>query len=123
MDALTVLVLFIFLTVFVRMKLMSRRPKKQRGQDALPEREGGASMTDCKQPDFRILSFNTGDFTYTDDLAHCVEYELGKAIGDLKKEGCQLISDPFPIVAGCSLLVFLYYYRDAATIISEEVAG
>lgn len=121
MDALSVLVLLIIGIVIVKKRLLPRL--KKNGQEKSPEKEGGTSMTDCKQPDFRILCFNTGDFTYTEDLAHCVEYELGQAIAELKKEGCQLANDPFPIVIGSSLLIFLYYYREAATINTGEVAG
>lgn len=121
MDALSILVLLIIGIVVVKKRLLPRLKKD--GQEKSPEKGGAASMTDCKQPDFRILCFNTGDFTHTDDLAHCVEYELGQAIGELEKEGCQLANDPFPIVIGSSLLVFLYYYRKAATVSTEEVAG
>lgn len=120
MDALSILVLLIIGIVVVKKRLLPRLKKD--GQEKSPEKGGAASMTDCK-PDFRILCFNTGDFTHMDDLAHCVEYELGQAIGELEKEGCQLANDPFPIVIGSSLLVFLYYYRKAATVSTEEVAG
>lgn len=66
-----------------------------------------------EMPDFRVLSFNTGDFIHTDDLAHCVEFELEKAISELKKDGCLLAGDPFPIVAGSSILILLNYKREA----------
>lgn len=67
-----------------------------------------------EMPDFRVLSFNTGDFTHTEDLAGCVEYELSKVISELKKEGCLLAGDPFPIVSGSSILILLNYKREAA---------
>jgi len=121
MDALSILVLLIIGIVIVKKRLLPRL--KKNGQEKSPEKEGETSMADSKQPDFRILCFNTGDFTYTDDLAHCVEYELGQVIGELKKKSCQLANDPFPIVIGSSLLIFLYYYREAATINTGEVAG
>mgnify|MGYP001036717380 CR=1 FL=1 len=115
MDALTVLVLLCLGFYAVKKKLLPRL--KKGGRDALPEKEqekkaDGAAMSGQAVPDFRILSFNTGDFTHTDDMAHCVEYELGKAVSDLKKEGCTLNGDPFPIVVGCSLLILLRYCRE-----------
>lgn len=124
MDALTVLVLLGLGFYAVKKKLLPRL--KKGGQDALPEKgkekkADGASMSGQAMSDFCILSFNTGDFTYTDDMAHCVEYELGKTIGELKKEGCTLSGDPFPIVVGCSLLVFLRYCRETEK--TGEVEG
>ena len=121
MDALSILVLLIIGIVVVKKRLLPRL--KKGGQEKPLGKGGAASMADFKQPDFRILSFNTGDFIHTDDLAHCVEYELGQAIGELEKEGCQLANDPFPIVIGSSLLILLYYYRDTATATMGEVAG
>ena len=107
MDALTVLVLLGLGFYAVKKKLLPRL--KKGGRDALPEKEkaDGAALLEQAVPDFRILSFNTDDFTRTDDMAHCVEYELGKAISDLKKEGYTLNGDPFPIVIGSSLLILL----------------
>lgn len=124
MDALTVIVLLGLGFYAVKKKLLPRL--KKGGRDALPEKEkekkaDGAALPGQAVPDFRILSFNTGDFTHTDDMAHCVEYELGKAISDLKKEGCTLNGDPFPIVAGCSLLILLRYYRETEK--TGEVEG
>lgn len=124
MDALTVLVLLGLGFYAVKKKLLPRLKKGRR--DALPEREqekkaDETALPGQAVPDFRILSFNTGDFTYTDDMAHCVEYELGKAISDLKKEGCTLNGDPFPIVVGCSLLIFLRYCRETEK--TGEVEG
>ena len=112
MDALTVLVLLGLGFYAMKKKLLPRL--KKGGQDVLPEKGKAdvAAMPEHAVPDFCVLSFNTGDFTYTDDLAHCVGYELQKAIGDLKKEGCTLKGDPFPIVIGSSLLILLCYCRD-----------
>lgn len=110
MDALTVLVLLGFGFYAVKWKLLPRL--KKRGQDVLPEKADGAATSDSEQPDFCILSFNTGDFTHTDDLAHCVEYELGKTADSLKKDGCTLAGYPFPIVIGSSLLILLHYRRE-----------
>ena len=121
MDALTVLVLLGLGFYAVKKKLLPRL--KKGGRDALPEKEkaDGAFMSGQAVPDFRILSFNTDDFTRTDDMAHCVEYELGKAISDLKKEGCTFNGDPFPIVIGSSLLILLRYCRETEK--TGEVEG
>lgn len=124
MDALTVLFLLGLGFYAVKKKLLPRLKKD--GRDALPEKEkekkaDGASMSGQAVPDFRILSFSTGDFTHTDDMAHCVEYELGKAISDLKKEGCTFNGDPFPIVIGSSLLILLRYCRETEK--TGEVEG
>lgn len=119
MDALTVLVLLGLGFYAVKKKLL---PRLKKGRQETPvQKECSTALPDCRQLDFRILSFNTGDFTYTEDLAHCVEYELAKAVGELEKEHCLLVRDPFPIVIGSSLLVLLYYYHD--TVHMEEVAG
>lgn len=118
MDWLTVPVLLIVGFVIVKKKLLPRL--KKNGQETVPDKKEGDPVTEQIVPDFRILSFNTVDFTYTEDLAHCVEYELGKAIGELKKEGSYLVGDPFPIVMGSSLLILLYYNRKEQT---EEVSG
>lgn len=125
MDALTVLVLFGFGFFLVKRKLLPRLKKdRQEGTVESTAEAGGVSKgMDSRQLDFRILSFNMGDFTYTEDLAHCVEYELGKAVSELKKEGCYLMNDPFPIVMGSSLLILLYYCRETAAVTAEEVAG
>lgn len=112
MDWLTVLVLLIIGGVIVKKHLLPRLKKD--GQGASPDKEGGIPGTEQAVPDFRILSFDKEDFTHTDDLAHCVEYELGKAIEDIKKEGSTLVGDPFPIVTGSSILILLYYCRKAA---------
>lgn len=118
MDAVTVLVLLGFGFYVVKKRLL---PRFKKGRQEDPTEKAAVCLPDCRQTDFRILSFNTGDFTYTEDLAHCVEYELAKAIGELKKEGCFLTGDPFPVVVGSSLLILLYYHRD--TVHMEEVAG
>lgn len=115
MDALTVLVLLGLGFYAVKKKLLPRLKKS--GRDALPEKgkeekADWAALPGQVVPDFRVLSFNTDDFTRIDDMAHCVEYELGKAISDLKKEGCTLNGDPFPIVVGRSLLILLRYCRE-----------
>lgn len=112
MDWLTVPVLLIIGFVIIKKKLLPRLKKK--GQESAPDKKGGVSVEEDVMPDFRILSFNTGDFTYTEDLAHCVEFELGKAIGELKKEGSHLAGDPFPIVMGSSLLILLCYRKQTA---------
>lgn len=117
MDWLTVLVLLIIGGVLVKKRFLPRL--KKNGQEAAPDKKGEDPVTEQTVPDFRILSFNTVDFTYTDDLAHCVEYELGKAVEDVKKEGGTLVGDPFPIVTGNSLLILLYYCRK--TVKTREV--
>lgn len=124
MDALTVLVLLGLGFYAVKKKLLPRL--KKGGRDVLPEREqekkaDETALPGQAVPDFCILSFNTGDFIHTDDLAHCVEYELGKAVSDLKKEGCTLNGDPFPIVIGCSLMILLRYCRETEK--TGEVEG
>lgn len=119
MDALTALVLLGIGFCVVKKRLLPRLKKDRQG--ALPEVEDVAAMPDSKGPDFCILSFNTADFTRTDDLAHCVEYELGNTISGLKKENCRLTGDPFPVVIGSSLLIFLYYRSGKEQM--EEVAG
>lgn len=119
MDVLTVLVLLGFGCFFAKKKFFSYL--KKRRQDAGVEKEERTALPEHRMPDFCILSFNTSDFTYTEDMAHCVEFELEKTIGGLKKEGCQLIGSPFPVVIGSSLLIFLYYQRGTAEM--EEVAG
>ena len=111
MDALTAIVLLGIGFCVVKKRLLPRLKKNRQG--ALPEAEDVA--VDSKGPDFRILSFNT------DDLAHCVEYELGNTISELKKESCRLTGDPFPVVIGSSLLIFLYYRSGKEQ--TEEVAG
>lgn len=117
MDALTALVLLGIGFCVVKKRLLPRLKKDRQG--AFPEAEDVAA--DSKGPDFRILCFNTADFTRTDDLAHCVEYELGNTISELKKENCRLTGDPFPVVIGSSLLIFLYYRSGEEQM--EEVAG
>lgn len=112
MDWLSVLALLIIGFVIVKKRLLPRL--KKGGQEAAPDKEGEDPVMEQIVPDFRILSFNKGDFTYTEDLAHCVEFELGKAIGELKKEGSHLAGDPFPIVMGSSLLILLYYRNETA---------
>ncbi len=119
MDAATALVLLGIGFWVVKKRLLPRLKKNRQG--ALPESEDVAAMPDCKGLDFRILCFNTADFTRTDDFAHCVEYELGNTISELKKENCCLTGDPFLIVIGSSLLIFLYYR--SGTVQAEEVAG
>lgn len=109
MDWLSVLALLIIGFVIVKKRLLPRL--KKGGQEAVPDKEGEDLMTEQIVPDFRILSFNKSDFTYTEDLAHCVEYELGKALDEIRKEGGTLAGDPFPVVMGDSLLIFLYYCR------------
>lgn len=109
MDMVTVLVLFVVGFVLVKNKLLPRL--KKTGREASPEKEGGTPVKNA-MPGFRVLSFNTGDFTYTDDLAHCVEFELSKAVSELKKEGCLLDGDPFPIVIGSSILILLNYKQE-----------
>lgn len=111
MDAAYILVLCVVGFFLVKNKLLPRL--KKTGQEAVPEKEGGSSVKN-EMPDYRVLSFNTGDFTYTDDLAHCVEFELSKVISELKKDGCLLAGDPFPIVAGSSILILLNYKRRTA---------
>ena len=118
MDAAYILVLFVLGFSLVKNKLLPRL--KKTGQEASPEKEGGVPVKN-EMPDFRVLSFNTGDFTYTDDLAHCVEFELGKAISELKKDGCLLSGDPFPIVVGSSILILLNYKQETAQ--EREVEG
>lgn len=114
MDALTILVLLGLGLYAIKKKLLPRL--KKGGRDALLEKrkEGEAAMPEHKELDFCILSFNTEDFTYTEDLAHCVEYELGKTMVGLKKEGCEFTGAPFPVVVGSILLIFLYYIREKA---------
>lgn len=118
MDMVTVLVLFIVGFVLVKNKLLPRL--KKGGQEAAQEKEGGTPVKN-EMPGFRVLSFNTADFTYTDDLAHCVEFELSKAVSELKKEGCLLDGDPFPIVAGSSILILLNYKQKTAQ--EREIEG
>lgn len=113
MDWFSVLALFIVGGVIVKKKLLPRLKKS--GQEASPDKAGGVSVTEKTVPDFCILSFNKGDFTYTEDLAHCVEYELKGAIDEIKKEGGVLVGDPFPIVMGNSLLIILYYCKTVKT--------
>ena len=111
MDAVYILVFCAVGFFLVKNKLLPRL--KKTGQEAVPEKEGVACMNNA-MPGFRVLSFNTADFTYTDDLAHCVEFELGKAVSELKKEGCLLDGDPFPIVTGSSILILLNYKQKTA---------
>ena len=111
MDAVYILVFCAVGFFLVKNKLLPRL--KKTGQEDAPKKEGGAPVKN-EMPDFRVMSFNTADFTYTDDLAHCVEFELGKAISELKKEGCVLSGDPFPIVAGSSILILLNYKQKTA---------
>ena len=118
MDAIYILVLCAIGFFLVKNKLLPRL--KKTGREAATEKEGGSSVKN-EMPGSCVLSFNTGDFTYTDDLAHCVEFELGKAIAELKKEGCLLTGDPFPIVAGSSILILLNYKRK--TIQEGETEG
>lgn len=118
MDKLYVLFLIACVIYLVKNKLLPRL--KKTGQKAIPEKESEVCVVK-ETPDFRVLSFNTADFTYTDDLAHCVEYELEKSISDLKKEGFHLSGDPFPIVVGSSLLILLNYKRVA--VLENEAEG
>lgn len=118
MDAVYILVLCAVGFFLVKNKLLPRL--KKTGQEAVPEKEGGACVKN-EMPDFRVLSFNTGDFTYKDDLANCVEFELGKAISELKKDGCLLVGDPFPIVAGSSILILLNYKQETVIEKMKEV--
>ena len=111
MDAVYILVLCAIVFFLVKNKLLPRL--KKTGQEAVPEKEGVACMNNA-MPGVRVLSFNTDDFTYTDDLAHCVEFELSKAVSELKKEGCLLDGDPFPIVTGSSILILLNYKQKTA---------
>lgn len=119
MDAVTVLVLLIIGIVIIKKRFLPRL--KNKGQETSQEKDGGTSMTECRQPDFRILCFCTGDFVQADDFAHCVEYDLGNAISDISREGHHLIGDPFPVVIGNVLLIILYYTCDISS--KEEVAG
>ena len=111
MDAVYILVLCAAGFFLVKNKLLPRL--KKTGQESALKKEGGVPVKN-EMPDFRVLSFNTADFTYTDDLAHCVEFELGRALRELKDCDCCLIGDPFPIVSGSSILIFLYYRQETA---------
>lgn len=111
MDAVYILVLCAIGFFLVKNKLLPRL--KKGGQEAALKNEGVVPVKNG-MPDFRVLSFNTADFTYTDDLAHCVEFELSKAISELKKDGCLLTGDPFPIVTGSSILILLNYRQVTA---------
>lgn len=111
MDAVYILVLCAIGFFLVKNKLLPRL--KKGGQEAALKNEGVVPVKN-EMPDFRVLSFNTADFTYTDDLAHCVEFELSKAVSELKKEGCLLDGDPFPIVTGSSILILLNYKQKTA---------
>ena len=118
MDAVYILVLCAVGFFLVKNKLLPRL--KKGGQEATLKKEGEVPLKN-EMPDFRVLSFNTADFTYTDDLAHCVEFELGKAISELKKDGCVLSGDPFPIVTGSSILILLNYRQ--VTVKEKEAEG
>lgn len=120
MDMLTVIFLICVVVWLVKKKLLPRR--KKIGQEAASEKAGKAAVMKNEIPDFRILSFCSTDFTKEDDLAHCVEYELGKALKEIKDTGCRLMGDPFPVVMGENLLIILYY-TDCSTADSEEAAG
>lgn len=120
MDILTVLFLICVLVWVVKKKLLPRM--KKGGQEAAAERETRADVMKDDTPDFRILSFRSTDFIQADDLAHCVEYELGKAFKELKDNGCRLMGNPFPVVMGENLLIILYY-KDCRNADSREAAG
>lgn len=119
-DMFTVIFLICVVVWLVKKKLLTRR--KKNGPEAATEKAGKAAVMRNEIPDFRILSFRSTDFTHEDDLAHCVEYELGKALKELKDTGCSLMGDPFPVVMGENLLIILYY-TDCSTADSVEVAG
>lgn len=120
MDMLTVILLICVMVWMVKKKFLPRL--KKAGQEAASGKEGKAAVMKNETPDFRILSFRSTDFTREDDLAHCVEYELGKAFKELKDNGCRLMGDPFPVVMGENLLIILYY-TDGSTADSVEIAG
>ena len=111
MDAVYILVICAVVFFLVKKKFLPCL--KKTGQEAAPKKEGEAPVKN-EMPGFRVLSFNTADFTYTDDLAHCVEFELGRALRELKDCDCRLIGDPFPIVAGSSILILLNYKQKTA---------
>lgn len=120
MDMLTVIFFICVVVWVVKKKLLSRF--KKTGKEAASEKAGKAAVMKNETPDFRILSFKSTDFTHADDLAHCVEYELGKALKEIKDNGCRLMGDPFPVVMGENLMIILYY-TDCSSADSAEVAG
>lgn len=120
MDMFTVIFLICVIVWLVKKKFLPRL--KKTGQEAASEKAGKAAVMGNVTPDFRILSFRSTDFARADDLAHCVEFELGRALRELKDCGCRLMGDPFPVVMGENLLIILYYI-DCSTAESEEVAG
>lgn len=120
MDMFTVILLICVVVWVVKKKLLSRF--KKTGQEAVSEKAGKAVVMGNEAPDFRILSFRSTDFTHADDLAHCVEYELGEALKEIKDNGCRLMGDPFPVVMGENLLIILYY-TDGSNADGAEVAG
>lgn len=119
MDALSVLVMLGVGFILVKKKLLPRLKKGR--QENTTEQAGGTAISCKETPDFRVLSFCSADFTYADDLGHCVEYELGKNLAELSKEGCTLLGDPFPVGIGNVLLIVLYYTKN--TVKEGEVEG
>lgn len=120
MDMLTVIFLICVVVWVVKKKVMPRF--KKTGQNATVKKAEKVTVMGNETPDFRILSFRSTDFTHADDLAHCVEYELGKALKEIKDNGCRLMGDPFPVVMGENLLIILYY-TDGSNADCVEVAG
>lgn len=120
MDMFTVIFLICVVVWLVKKKLLPRL--KKTGQEAVSEKAGKAAVMVNEFPDFRILSFRSTDFARADDLAHCVEFELGRVLRELKDCDCRLMGDPFPVVMGENLLIILYY-TDGNTVDRAEVTG
>lgn len=120
MDMFTVIFLICVIVWLVKKKFLPRLKKTE--QEAASEKAGKAAVMGNENPGFRILSLRSTDFTHADDLAHCVEYKLGKALKEIKDNGCRLMGDPFPVVMGENLLIILYY-TDGSTVDRSEVAG
>ncbi len=120
MDMFTVIFLICVVVWLVKKKLLPRF--KKTGQEAASEKAGKAADMKNEFPDFMILSFRSTDFARADDLAHCVEFELGRALRQLKDDGCRLMGDPFPVVMGENLMIILYY-TECSNTDSVEVAG
>lgn len=118
MDMIMVILLICVVVWVVKKKVLPRF--KKGGQEAASEKAGKAVVMGNEAPDFRILSFCSTDFARADDLAHCVEYELGKALKEIKDNGCRLMGDPFPVVMGENLLIILYY-TDGSNADDKEV--
>lgn len=118
MDMFTVILLICVVVWLVKKKFLPRL--KKTGQKAVSEKAGKAAVMVNEFPDFRILSFSSTDFARADDLAHCVEFELGRVLRELKDCDCRLMGDPFPVVMGENLLIILYY-TDCSNADGEEV--